>query len=1470
MTDKTYGKCGKCRVYDDPHFTTFDGKSYDWHVRCNFTLVELVTNEAEDFAAAVFSEFEDCSANYKAGPACVGTTVFKDTNTSAFTFKRGVNNKVWHNGEEHMVLGKTVLELEGASVWAINGGIRIHGVSSLLVEFFSTGSSALSVWAPPELSGKVSGLCGDFDGSKDNEFKDLSPFASSWMTEEQKVDCQPPQGDNPQMDLCAEKDELTISGYYETCEVKLKGTLSEKTEVRNQQLDSCVQDLCACINPEECLKDVADVTNNEWHAEALVFNGCVWEEIYYNNGSQHYIQCQLYLCSDGDWVRLRGTDPTCCRFNEATYRDDSSLNNMCSNLVCQQGRWEIKDEISTVPEIVDDESYTTAPPASLITQPMPTVLTTTTPKPILPPDNSFCEGIEVHEHEVNKLAECPVGWRALGKENAYCLFQLLEGQSWKDANSACQEINGTLADLSLPGEFEAVQEYLKGSGVTDTWVGATNWKVDVRYKWTWVSTNTGVNPSMWGRNTNLKGTTEQCMALAKDRNFLGAEKDCKLKLPFICSRIQYDPPCPVGFLYIEGGCYSVTTTAAVKSKAEENCKDIGASLAVFDSVAKWKAVGNYLTTSYGQVKPEYWVDGEKEGNALSEYWRWSNKKAIDPHLWYKGDDFTAGHNCLALNTAKDFTALDFPCTASKTFICETQPSYFISKNHSRVMCPDQDTANRGCGDSWIRIGNECYTMPQHTETWDQAKRSCESYGGSVAVFTKTSELKTVRNYLKLLDSDTIWIGGTNSLPDLKYTWVWINSVVVQEDVWEIGDPKKKTTSNLCLALQKGTLEAVEMACNIKNKFLCQKRVNSRSCPIGWMYAYGACFRFSSDKKKWEDACWTTNSALATFDDLNQWKAFQSVMARSANLATTFWVGASSDIDEHHGKWIWTSGAKVDYSLWKPGNVFEDASQCMYMDGTKGFKMGDYSCNSALNYVCQIKPLFYVDNDKKPVITDSMAGCPHGWEVLGEDCYYLANSTHYTDWNNARRTCNAYHGTLATFTDDKKFLEVHDYVKKSEHPSAWVGATNGLPDLQYMWVWVNGVLVSIDAWAPGKPTLKTSVGCMVLWSATDYQLQDITCSYKYSFICRKEQLGRACPDGWLYAGGSCLQKSTSKQSWENARLTCNSNNFNLAVLNSPQLWDAFQRSMAHSAKPDYSFWIGASDTLSTHNGIWTWLSGARVSNAAWMPANPFEANSHCMYVASSGNFLMGDDGCAKAMHYMCQREPNYYVDQDVPIKTSQSIDYMTGCPKGWNRIGRDCYYLADKAHYTNWNNAYQTCNSYHATLATFHNTSELEMVKEYIDIKDNVWIGATNSLPHLKYHWVWINNALVDHSFWTNDRPKAKTSLYCMALWASSSHLPVDVACTNVYSFLCRKGVEEPACPDGWFYAQGSCFSMSTAKKNWDQANETCGQAGTTLASFYDRNQWHVFQSSLARSAHLGKEPYFVFSPSLSFRCTLGS
>ncbi|XP_076050510.1 uncharacterized protein LOC143031032 isoform X2 [Oratosquilla oratoria] len=52
----------------------------------------------------------------------------------------------------------------------------------------------------------------------------------------------------------------------------------------------------------------------------------------------------------------------------------------------------------------------------------------------------------------------------------------------------------------------------------------------------------------------------------------------------------------------------------------------------------------------------------------------------------------------------------------------------------------------------------------------------------------------------------------------------------------------------------------------------------------------------------------------------------------------------------------------------------------------------------------------------------------------------------------------------------------------KHPSAWAGATNGLPDLQYICEWINGILVSIDAWAAGKPTLKTSVGCMDLWSA----------------------------------------------------------------------------------------------------------------------------------------------------------------------------------------------------------------------------------------------------------------------------------------------------------------------------------------------------------------------------------------------------
>ncbi|XP_076049516.1 uncharacterized protein LOC143030243 [Oratosquilla oratoria] len=129
----------------------------------------------------------------------------------------------------------------------------------------------------------------------------------------------------------------------------------------------------------------------------------------------------------------------------------------------------------------------------------------------------------------------------------------------------------------------------------------------------------------------------------------------------------------------------------------------------------------------------------------------------------------------------------------------------------------------------------------------------------------------------------------------------------------------------------------------------------------------------------------------------------------------------------------------------------------------------------------------------------------------------------------------------------------------EHPSAWAGATNGLPDLQYICEWINGILVSIDAWAAGKPTLKTSVGCMDLWSAADYQLQDLTCSYKYSFICRKEQLEPACPNGWFYAQGSCFSTSMAKKSWDQANETCGQQQAGgtLASFYERNQWDVFQ-------------------------------------------------------------------------------------------------------------------------------------------------------------------------------------------------------------------------------------------------------------------------------------------------------------------------
>ncbi|KAF4518672.1 hypothetical protein B566_EDAN002706 [Ephemera danica] len=167
-----------CSGFGDPHYITFDGARYDFQGSCKYYL--LWNNQF-----AVIGENRPCS---------VGSHV---------TCTKSVTVRIMGGIEIQLLQGKTVI-LNGTTVATLpvvedNFEIRMHSgywVEVLLwngVKINYNGFHEFSITVPGTFYGKTEGLCGTFNGNKNDEYRtsygnyvnksSINEFGDSWRTE---------------------------------------------------------------------------------------------------------------------------------------------------------------------------------------------------------------------------------------------------------------------------------------------------------------------------------------------------------------------------------------------------------------------------------------------------------------------------------------------------------------------------------------------------------------------------------------------------------------------------------------------------------------------------------------------------------------------------------------------------------------------------------------------------------------------------------------------------------------------------------------------------------------------------------------------------------------------------------------------------------------------------------------------------------------------------------------------------------------------------------------------------------------------------------------------------------------------------------------------------------------------------------------------------------------------------------------
>ncbi|XP_072175733.1 uncharacterized protein [Diadema setosum] len=248
---------GYCHTWSQQHYRTFDGKTYNFHGACTYTLV----TDCVDYSFHVYVENDlDCQDG-RHNNTCYKSILIDNGNPASMIYLRPGGRAYYKNEELTLPTkaGGLVLERIAHVVLATSGlGFTILYDGEESITIYITSDS---------LQGHTCGLCGVYDMDPSNDFRmpsgaiasDAYTFGLSWkgMDERDPAYC-PDVPTEPlrcsqyttfESDEQQEKAEFAIS----ECAHLLHGTFMACHQVVDPQpyITACEQDVCACEMVEQ-------------------------------------------------------------------------------------------------------------------------------------------------------------------------------------------------------------------------------------------------------------------------------------------------------------------------------------------------------------------------------------------------------------------------------------------------------------------------------------------------------------------------------------------------------------------------------------------------------------------------------------------------------------------------------------------------------------------------------------------------------------------------------------------------------------------------------------------------------------------------------------------------------------------------------------------------------------------------------------------------------------------------------------------------------------------------------------------------------------------------------------------------------------------------------------------------------------------------------------------------------------------
>uniref|UniRef100_A0A8C8VKK0 VWFD domain-containing protein n=1 Tax=Pelusios castaneus TaxID=367368 RepID=A0A8C8VKK0_9SAUR len=225
--------CGKCVASGAPHYMTFDGRAFDFQGTCTYILARVCNSGIGlgNFSVVVEKE------SYSDGQASVARTVDGELYTLPLAMEDG---KIWVNQE--------------------GNHISVQSASGLKVLYDS--SYYIQVSVPSSYKGHMCGLCGNFNGNKNDDFLlingkntlKVDEFGASWKVPVDGVPCSNGCGES-----CPICDAAQTAPYKGESSCGLitatSGPFRDCHSLVNpaEYFSHCLQDICAAKGAGEIL-----------------------------------------------------------------------------------------------------------------------------------------------------------------------------------------------------------------------------------------------------------------------------------------------------------------------------------------------------------------------------------------------------------------------------------------------------------------------------------------------------------------------------------------------------------------------------------------------------------------------------------------------------------------------------------------------------------------------------------------------------------------------------------------------------------------------------------------------------------------------------------------------------------------------------------------------------------------------------------------------------------------------------------------------------------------------------------------------------------------------------------------------------------------------------------------------------------------------------------------------------------------